>query len=213
MNIIFIAPPAAGKGTQSKFVSNEYSLEHISTGDLLREVATKEDEFSKSVQEKMSKGMLISDDIILNLIKEKIKDKNGFIFDGFPRTLVQAEAFDDLLSELNQKIDYVIYLKIAEDIARERIVGRMVCPSCGNVYNYGLDAEKEKHICKNCNETLIKRQDDTLETFNNRFKIYMEQTSPIIDYYKNQGILFEVDSSVSPLEVFEQIKRVINKND
>lgn len=211
MNIIFIAPPAAGKGTQSKFVSSKYNLEHISTGDLLREVSLKDDELSREIRNKMSKGLLISDEIILKLIKDKIKNNNGFIFDGFPRNLLQAKEFDDLLSELNQKIDYVIYLKITEEIARERIVGRMVCPKCGSVYNYGINALEENHFCKNCNETLIKRKDDTIETFNKRFEVYMEQTSPIIEYYKNQGILYEVDSSVEPNDVFKQIENIIGE--
>lgn len=211
MNVILIAPPAAGKGTQSEFICNKYHINHISTGNLLREVTKKNDEFSLSIKDKMSKGLLISDDIILNLIKEEIKDNRGFIFDGFPRNLEQAIKFDEMLKNINQKIDYVIYLKIDEEIARERIVGRMVCPKCNSVYNFGLNAENEIHNCKNCEETLIKRQDDTLETFNKRFEVYKNETEPIIDYYRVSGNLYEVDSSLAPNEVFRQIESIIGE--
>jgi len=209
MNIIFIAPPAAGKGTQSELVCKKYNLTHISTGNLLREVTTKDDDFSKEIKMRMSKGLLISDEIILNLISEKIKNKDGFIFDGFPRNIKQAIKFDEMLDNINQKIDYVIYLKITEEIAKERILGRLVCPKCNNVYNFGLNVDNQ--ICSNCNETLIKRQDDIIETFEKRFKVYMDETSPIIDYYKNKGNLYEVDSSLSPEEVFKQIEKIIGE--
>lgn len=211
MNIIFIAPPAAGKGTQSKLVSNKYQLTHISTGNLLREVTAQDNELSKEIKNLMSKGLLISDEIILNLISEKIKDNRGFIFDGFPRNLNQALKFDEMLKKANQKIDYVIYLKIDKELAKERIVGRLVCSNCNGVYNYKLDEVTKDQFCSECNTKLVKRQDDTLETFENRFDLYMKETAPIIDYYKNIGNLYEVDSSLEPNEVFKQIEKIIGE--
>lgn len=209
MNIIFIAPPAAGKGTQSELVCKKYNLTHISTGNLLREVTNKDDDFSKEIKMRMSKGLLISDEIILNLISEKIKNKKGFIFDGFPRNLKQAIKFDEMLENIDQKVDYVIYLKIDKEIAKERILGRLVCPNCNTIYNFGLNVDDQN--CSNCNKKLIKRQDDTIETFNKRFEVYMDETSPVIDYYKNKGNLYEVDSSLEPLEVFKKIENIIGE--
>ena len=153
MNIILIAPPAAGKGTQSELICKRYQMNHISTGDLLREVANKDDEKSLEIKEMMNKGLLISDEIILDLIEGKIKEDDSFIFDGFPRTLNQAVKFDELLNKLNKKIDYVIYLKVNKDIAVNRIAKRYVCPKCNNVYTIegntgepGLVREKTRNI-------------------------------------------------------------------
>ena len=209
MNIILIAPPAAGKGTQSELICNKYNLTHISTGDLLREVTTKDNELSNQIKELMNKGELISDDIILNLITDKIKDKDGFVFDGFPRNLKQAEALDELLSNLNKKIDYVIYLTIDKEIACERIAGRYVCSNCKSVYN--LKSDSETKICQNCGQELTKRKDDNAETFNNRYDVYMNETFPIIDYYRNKNLLFEVDSSDEPNKVFADIEKIMGE--
>lgn len=205
MNIILIAPPAAGKGTQSELICKKYQMNHISTGDLLREVASKDDEQSLKIKEMMNKGLLISDEIILDLIEGKIKDDDSFIFDGFPRTLNQAVKFDELLNKLNKKIDYVIYLKVDKDIAVNRIAKRYVCPNCNNVYTI----DNEPKICKNCGSELTKRKDDNVETFEERFNVYMNETFPIIDYYKNQGLVYEVDSSKTPDEVFGDIESII----
>ena len=209
MNIILIAPPAAGKGTQSELICNNYNLNHISTGDLLREVTKKDDEFSNHIKDLMNKGMLISDDIILNLINEKVKDNQGCVFDGFPRNLKQAEAFDQLLDKLNKKIDYVIYLTIDKETACERIAGRYVCQNCKSVYNFKSNTDIP--VCSNCGTELTKRKDDNVETFNSRYDVYMKETYPIIDYYRNKGILYEVDSSNETNVVFNDIKNIIGE--
>ena len=209
MNIILIAPPAAGKGTQSELICRKYQINHISTGDLLREVTSKDDDKSREIKELMNKGMLISDDIILELIEDKIKSDEGFVFDGFPRTLNQAVSFDNLLSKLGKKIDYVIYLTVDKDIAMQRIAGRYVCPKCNNVYNFKTN--EEITACKNCGESLIKRKDDNVETFEQRYEVYMKETFPIIDYYREKGILFEIDSSMPVEEAFNQIEKIIGE--
>ena len=207
MNIILIAPPAAGKGTQSELICKKYNLNHLSTGDLLRETTTKDDEVSREIKDLMNKGMLISDDIILKLIENKIKDNDNFVFDGFPRNLSRAISFDTLLNNLNKKIDYVIYLKIDKQTALSRIVDRYVCPKCNSVYNL----KDEVKICKNCSEQLIKRKDDNEETFNNRYDVYMNETYPVINYYKEKGILHEIDSSNTPDTIFNEIESIIGE--
>lgn len=207
MNLILIAPPAAGKGTQSELICNSYNINHISTGDLLREITKKNDEFSLSVKEKMEKGLLISDDIILKLIKDEIINSNNNIFDGFPRNLEQAKAFDLMLKEINQKIDYVIYMDIDKEILEKRISSRYVCPNCNSVYSFN----EPDHECSKCSVKLIKRKDDTLEVYENRYKVYEESTKPIINYYKNQGVLYCVDADGSKEEVFANIKKVIGE--
>lgn len=210
MNIVLIAPPAAGKGTQAKLVCNKYHLKHLSTGDLLREVTKKDDDFSKSIKEKMSKGLLISDEIILKLIADELEKNSGFVFDGFPRNLEQAKKFEEMLSIINQKIDYIIYLEIDEEVAKKRIVGRMVCPVCNNVYNYDLDQITLEHNC-DCGNILIKREDDTLEIFNERLKVYENETKPIINYYKNRDNFYTVNSNLKTEEVFKQIENIIGE--
>lgn len=208
MNIIFVAAPAAGKGTQAKLVCDKYHLKHLSTGDLLREVTKKDDDFSQMIKERMSKGLLISDDIIIKLVANKIQEDSGYVFDGFPRNLNQAKMFDEMLDKIHQKIDYIIYLEIDEEIAKKRIVGRMVCPSCNNVYNYDLDQISLEHTC-DCGSILVKREDDTLETFAKRFEVYEEETKPIIDYYKNRDNFYVVNSNMVAEEVFKQIESII----
>lgn len=210
MNILFIAAPAAGKGTQSKLVCDKYNLTHVSTGDLLREVVKKNDSFSNDIKKKMEEGSLISDDIILKLIKEKIQNQNGFVFDGFPRNLKQAEMFDELLNNINQNLDYIIYLDVDQDEAKRRILGRMVCPNCNSVYNIDYDKLDENNYCE-CGTVLAKRSDDTIETFQKRYEIYQRETVPVIDYYSNKANFYKVNSSVLPDMVFKQIQDIIGE--
>lgn len=207
MNIILIASPAAGKGTQSELICNKYNLKHISTGDLLREVVALDNEKSREIKSLMEKGLLINDEIILGLIEDKLKDDEGFVFDGFPRNLTQAKKFDELLEKMNKKIDYVIHLKVDKEVALKRIVGRYVCPKCNAVYN---KSEDETKICQSCGEDLIKRSDDNIDTFNSRYDVYMNETFPIVEYYEKTQKLYEVDSSLEVNEVFKQIENILN---
>lgn len=209
-SLIFIAPPAAGKGTQAKMVSEAYDLAHLSTGDMLREEVKNG---NTELQEIMKSGKLVSDDIVLDLLTKKIsKIENGYILDGFPRNVSQAISFDKMLNEMNQKIDYVIYLNLDKEIAKKRIVGRVSCPKCGNVYNTMIEGMKpsKEDLCNNCYTTLIKRKDDNEETFEVRYNTYLEETKPLIKYYQNKNILHEIDSSLEKQEVFDRIKEIIN---
>lgn len=209
-SLIFIAPPAAGKGTQAKMVSEAYNLAHISTGDLLREEVKNG---NTELQEIMESGKLVSDEIVLDLLTKKISSlDNGYILDGFPRNVSQAISFDKMLTLMNQKIDYVIYLNLDKGIAKKRIVGRVSCPNCGNVYNTMIEGMEpnEENLCNSCHVSLVKRKDDNEETFEVRYSTYLEETEPLIKYYQDQNILYEIDSSLEKQEVFERIKEIIN---
>lgn len=209
-SVIFIAPPAAGKGTQSTRLSKDFHLEHISTGDLLREEVKKG---NQELQKIMESGSLVSDDIILSILSKKLDTlESGYILDGFPRNLNQAITLDQMLEEKNTKIDYVIYLSLDKEIAKKRIVGRVSCPTCGNVYNTMIDGMNSKidMICDDCSTTLVKRKDDNEETFDIRFNTYIKETEPLIEYYKNKGVLYQVDSSKETEQVYEDIKNILN---
>jgi len=209
-SIIFIAPPAAGKGTQSKLVCDKYNLAHISTGDLLREEVNSG---NQEIQEIMSSGKLVSDSIILDLLTKKLDNiKEGYVLDGFPRNVSQAVSFDEILTDLNQHLDYVIYLHIDKEEAKKRIVGRISCPKCGSVFNDQLDDLKPitEGICDECQSSLVKRSDDNNETFEKRYETYLTETEPLIKYYKDKGNLFQIDSSLTKEEIFEQIESLFN---
>ena len=214
MNIIFVAPPAAGKGTQSALLVEKYGLSHISTGDLLRAEVNKESELGKSLKDKMSTGELISDDIVIGLLRNRlIQDdiQKGFILDGFPRNLNQAHLLDDMLDELNMKIDHVLYLDMDKELAMHRALGRMTCPECGAGYNKYEEVMKPKvdGKCDNCQADLESRSDDNEETFNTRFDTYLDNTQTLLDYYKEINLLNVIDNSGTPDDTFKKIEEVI----
>lgn len=215
MNIILLAPPAAGKGTQSNLIISKYNLNHISTGDLLRDALKNNDSRSNYIKEEMNAGRLVSDEIILELIKEKIlsdTSDNGCILDGFPRNINQAIAYEEMLNSINKKVDYVFYLDIDKEIARKRIVGRLSCNSCGNIYNNLFSNMKplQSGICDNCGNTLTQRDDDNEITFEKRFDTYQRDTQPLIDFYRNRNLLYDIDSNGEPMDVFKRIEKIIN---
>ncbi len=205
MNITLIAPPAAGKGTQAKKISKKYRLEHISTGDLLRKVT------DPKIKETIDKGQFVSDEVISNLLKQKLIEigSKGYVLDGFPRNINQAKLYEEMLKELNLKLGIVIVLDIDKEIALKRITGRRICPKCGAVFNNLFEDTKTKieNVCDNCGHTLTTRDDDNEETFNKRYQIYMKQTAPLIDYFKDY--IYHVDSSINTDYTFKQIEQII----
>jgi adenylate kinase len=214
MNIIFVAPPAAGKGTQSNLLVEKYGIAHISTGDLLREEVASGSDLGLSLKDKMASGELISDDIVLGLLKNRLmKDdvKKGFILDGYPRTLNQANTLDTMLEELNMKIDHVLYLEMDKTLAMHRALGRMTCPNCGAGYNKYEEVMKPKvdGKCDHCQTDLESRTDDNEDTFNTRFDTYLDNTQPLLDYYKEKNLLNVIDNSGTPTETFNRIEEVI----
>lgn len=216
-SIIFIAPPAAGKGTQSKLVSEKYNIPHISTGDLLRRVIETGSTLGKSIKAEIDKGHFVSDELILELLKQRLSNddcKNGYILDGYPRNLSQAKEYDKLLESLNKELGYVILLDLDKETAKKRIVGRLSCKNCGAVYNELIEDAMPKNIgmCDKCNIELSKRNDDNEETFEERFDTYLRQTEPLINYYENKGCLYRVNSGVRKERIFEEIVRIIGSS-
>lgn len=206
MNVIFIAPPAAGKGTQAKILCEKYGLIHISTGDLLRK-ASKE---NLELQEKMNNGEFIDDSIILSLIEKEINvssESNGYVMDGFPRNMEQAKAFDDMLHDNH----VVIYIEISKDVARNRILGRLYCTECGSSYNEYVMENKPKinNICDKCHSNLVKRHDDTEATLENRFDVYIKHTEPLLEYYRSQDVLHTVDGNQDTIKVHNDIVKIL----
>ena len=211
-NIVFIAPPAAGKGTQSDLLKEKYNMVHISTGDLLRHEVSSNSDIGNHVKELMEQGLLVDDEIIFKLLEKRLKESDcdsGYILDGFPRDLTQAIGYDEMAKRLHRSIDYVIFLNISKEQAMRRITGRVSCPSCGAVYNEYFDTFASSGFCNKCSTKLEKRSDDNEETFNHRFDTYTMKTQPVIDYYKEKGILYVVDSGGSKENTFSQIESII----
>jgi adenylate kinase len=211
-NIIFIAPPAAGKGTQSDLLVKKYGYSHISTGDLLRAEVASGSELGNSLKEIMASGSLVSDEIVNELLKNKLSSLDGnFILDGYPRTLEQAKSLTELAAELNVVLNTVIYLEMDETTAMHRALGRITCPKCKRGYNKYENVLKPQveFICDDCNVELESRTDDTEETFKTRFKSYIDNTEPLLKYYEDLGILNVIDNSGSPQQTFEKIEEVI----
>lgn len=214
-NIILIAPPAAGKGTQSKLLSSKYQIPHISTGDLLRNASQKNDELGNLIRCVMENGALVSDEIVIKLLKDTISDekcKNGYILDGFPRTVNQAEKYIEMLEKLNIPLGDVIFLDIPKDVIKKRFIGRLVCPNCKTVYNEQIEENKPKidGLCDDCSIKLVKRTDDNEKTFNNRYDVYVKETYPLVEFFKNKGILSTIRGELSVNDTFNEIERVIN---
>lgn len=209
-SIILIAPPAAGKGTQSDMLVEKYGFAHISTGDMLRNEAL----HNESIKSKMENGELIDDDTVFALLEKRLHEedcKEGFILDGFPRTVNQAIKYDSIVDSLGVTSNVVIYLDVDRDTVIKRIVGRVSCPNCGKVYNELIDGLKPKVLgkCDDCGIDLSKRSDDNPDTFGNRYDQYLKNTTPLIDYYLGKGILYKVDSDRGKDEIFESIEEIV----
>lgn len=212
-SIIFIAPPAAGKGTQSKLLCDTYHIPHISTGDLLREASLVDDERGHYISTQMRLGALVSDDIILELLEERLSKEDcnhGYILDGFPRNIEQAIAYEHILERIQKKLGVVILLDVDKELACKRIEGRLSCPKCGSVYNENIEESKPKKegICDRCGEALIHRHDDNSETFSARYDTYLTKTQPLIDYYDKKGVLYRVHSGEKDT-TFLQIQKIL----
>lgn len=216
MRLIITGPPAAGKGSLAPYFVKEYNIKHISTGVMFREEIKSNSALGKKIKKLLDQGQLVDDEHTNQLVAERLsKDdvKNGFLLDGYPRTLNQAEFLDKFLKSKNIKLDYVISLEIDEQTIIKRIVGRRVCPKCGRNYNIYFTKPAQENICDYDGETLVKRADDTEQIAKERIKVYHKQTEPIINFYKNKGLVIVADGGhLHSYETFEEVKQQIGDN-
>ncbi|OGS37080.1 MAG: adenylate kinase [Elusimicrobia bacterium RIFOXYB2_FULL_49_7] len=214
MNLILLGPPGAGKGTQAKKIAQKYNVPHISTGDIFRETAASGSELGKKLQSYMSAGKLVPDEVVIEIVNVRLTRadcKAGFLLDGFPRTVPQAQALDKVLADSGRSIDRVLSMAVNNEEIVKRLSSRRVCGKCGASYNLISQSPKSEGICDLCSSPVILRADDNPETVRQRLKVYDEQTSPLIAYYKKAGVLREVDGSKPVEEVFKSLCAVIEK--
>ena len=215
MNIILIGPPGAGKGTQAKFIVENKHIPQLSTGDMLRENVANKTALGQSAVKYMDAGELVPDNIILDMMKNNIQSNNcnkGFILDGFPRTTIQANGLTGLLDELNIKINYVLVLSVQDDIIVERMSGRRLHPSSGRVYHIKYNPPKESGLDDITNEKLIIREDDKESTVRKRLEVYHSETKPIIDYYTNYNIVYNIDGNDTINSIKNEINEILTNN-
>lgn len=212
MKVIMLGAPGAGKGTQAKQIADKYSIPHISTGDIFRANIKNGTELGKKAKTYMDQGLLVPDELVVELVADRIQQddcKNGFVLDGFPRTIPQAEALDAALEKINEKMDYAIDVDVPDENIIKRMSGRRACLNCGATYHIVSIPTKVEGICDRCGSPIVLRDDDKPETVKKRLEVYHEQTQPLIDYYKKQDILRTVNG-VQPMEdVFKSIVEIL----
>ncbi|PWU67452.1 MULTISPECIES: adenylate kinase [Gracilibacillus] len=208
MNLILMGLPGAGKGTQAEKIVEKYPIPHISTGDMFRLAIKEGTELGQKAKSYMDEGALVPDEVTIGIVEERLsKDdcQKGFLLDGFPRTLAQAEALDELLAKMNKSIDYVLHVDVDTDELVERLTGRRICPSCGATYHIKFNPPKQEGICDKDGEKLIQRKDDQPDTVKNRLEVNLEQTQPMLDFYSDKGSLVKIDGSQQIDQVFHDI--------
>lgn len=214
MRIVLLGPPGSGKGTQATRIEKEFGIPHISTGDIFRYNISRNTPIGLEAKKYIEKGLLVPDDLTLRIVESRFLEedcRNGFLLDGFPRTLAQAEALDKVLSEKAKELDAVINLEVSNDIIIHRMTNRRVCKVCGESYNLCFYKPISEGICDKCGGSLITREDDRLETVSNRLKVYKDQTYPLIEYYKEKGVMVTVNGELPADEVFRDIKKALEK--
>lgn len=214
MKIIMLGAPGAGKGTQAKMIAAKYNIPHISTGDIFRANIKNGTELGAKAKEYMDKGLLVPDELVVDLVIDRFKEpdcENGYVLDGFPRTIPQAEALDKALTAIGENVDYAINVEVPDENIVRRMGGRRACVGCGATYHIVYSPTKVEGKCDTCGGELIIRDDDKPETVQNRLSVYHEQTQPLIDYYTNKGIIAEVDGTVDMKDVFEAIVKILGE--
>ena len=217
MNLILIAPPAAGKGTQAKLIEKEYNIPHISTGDILRSIVANGGLYADKIEEALNNGKFVDDKVVFNLVIDRLESndcKNGYILDGFPRTVLQAKMFDKYLYKKKYNNCIVVLIDLNKEDAKLRVSNRISCTKCGRVYNMNFDNLKPKidGKCDDCGSKLAKRKDDNSETYEIRYNEYVKDTEPVINYYQQKGILHVVDGNKDKHLIYDEIQQIINKN-
>ena len=212
MKLIMLGAPGAGKGTQAKKISAKYEIPHISTGDIFRANIKGGTELGMKAKAFMDQGQLVPEEITIGMLLDRIKEddcKNGYVLDGFPRTIPQAESLTKALTELGDKIDWAVNVDVPDENIISRMSGRRACLGCGQTYHIVYNAPKQEGVCDVCGETLVLRDDDKPETVKKRLEVYHEQTQPLIDYYRAAGVLAEVDGTKDLENVFQDIVKIL----
>ena len=213
LRMVIFGPPGSGKGTQAKLVSELYGIPHISTEDILREEVERGSDLGRMAESYMSRGLLVPDEVVIGIVRQRLMREDcrpGFILDGFPRTLRQAEELDRILGELGWKLDVVVNLVVSEEEVLRRITLRRVCSVCGEIYHLESNPPKRPGVCDKCGGRLYQRDDDTEETVRERLRVFRAQTEPVLRYYRERGLVRDVDGNPPIEEVFEEIKRLIS---
>lgn len=213
MNIIIMGLPGAGKGTQAAKIIKKYSIPHISTGDMFRLAIKNETDLGRQAKAFMDQGELVPDEVTVGIVKERLSQsdvKNGFLLDGFPRNVEQAEALNNIMTELDSKIDQTIYVEVPEEELMNRLTGRRICETCGATYHLVFNPPKTEGICDLDGGKLYQREDDNPETVQNRLEVNIKQTAPLLDFYKGLGVLATVDGSKDIEKVFEEVDEILN---
>jgi adenylate kinase len=212
MNLILLGPPGAGKGTQAEKISDNFGIPHVSTGDIFRENLSKETELGLKAKEYMDRGELVPDEVVIGIVDDRLQAgdcNDGFILDGFPRTVVQADALKKILRETGRQIEHVLNIQVPDGVVIERLTARRTCADCGAVYHLQFNTPRNDNRCDSCGGELYQREDDREQTIRARLEEYNKKTKPLIDYYRSEGLLREIDGSVSEEEVFGSIHAVI----
>ncbi|CAM2907998.1 MULTISPECIES: adenylate kinase [Salinicoccus] len=212
MNIILMGLPGAGKGTQASKIIKKYPIPHISTGDMFRLAIKNGTELGKEAKSYMDKGELVPDEVTIGIVKERLSQsdaKDGFLLDGFPRTVEQAEALNGIMKELGTKIDKTIYVEVTEEELMNRLTGRRICEVCGTTYHLVFNPPKQEGVCDLDGGKLYQREDDNPETVANRLEVNIQQTTPMLDFYEDQGVLVKVDGSQDIDEVFSDVDAIL----
>ncbi len=209
MIVVFLGPPGSGKGTQAKKLSQELGLMHISTGDLLREAVKNQTPLGLKAKEYMDRGELVPDNLMIALIEEVMPKEGGFILDGFPRTVPQALALEEMLRSYRRDVDKVFLFDLSEEVVVERLSGRLTCSQCGAVYHRKYNPPKQEGVCDLCGGKLIQREDDKEEVVRRRYRVYKEQTSPLVEFYQKRNKLIRLDASQNIQEVNKRLLEVL----
>jgi len=212
MRLLIMGPPGAGKGTQAILIKNFYKIPHISTGEMFRKAISKNNALGLLAKKYIDKGELVPDGVTIILVKERLREEdcnNGFLLDGFPRTIAQAKALDEILDNLKTKIDWVINLVVDDDTLIIRIVGRRICKNCGATYHIENNKPLQENICDNCGSELHQRYDDIEETVVNRIKVYHNQTKPLLEYYQAKDLIKNINGIGSIEDIFKEVQKIL----
>lgn len=212
MKIIMLGAPGAGKGTQAKMLSEKYQIPHISTGDIFRANIKENTELGKKAKNYMDQGLLVPDELVVDLVVDRMAKadcENGYVLDGFPRTIPQAESLTAALEKLNEKVDFALNIEVPDEVIVDRMSGRRSCSKCGAIFHVVTIPPKQDGICDVCGAELVQRDDDKAETVKKRLEVYHEQTAPLIEYYNKQNVLLNIDGTIELNEVFNTILKTL----